>query len=204
MQSVKQIQDDIRVRYSDLIEAEYPRFSDAEMSRRQAVMADIVSAQQLDALIVVEAMRAGTATGWITGWPVTAEAVTLILPGARCRLFIQHFNHLPLARQLAWNAEVLWADVSATQRAADAIARATTGSARVGVIGRLDNRNRAQNGGKPAIEPNKQKSIGIVEVRPFRRPSSEHIDLLPQHQDFRFQLCSRLEERSQDAQNKFE
>lgn len=137
MQSVKQIQDDIRVRYTDLIEVEYPRFSDAEMSRRQAVMVDIVSAQQLDALIVVEAMRAGTATGWITGWPVTAEAVTLILPGARCRLFIQHFNHLPLARRLAWNAEVLWADVSATQQAADAIARATTGSARVGVIGRL-------------------------------------------------------------------
>jgi len=64
--------------------------------------------------------------------------------------------------------------------------------------------NRVQDGGKPAIEPNEQKSIGIVQVRPFRRPSPEHTDLLPQHQDFRFQLCSRLEERSQDAQNKFE
>src|SRR5450759_2134003 len=61
---------------------------------------------------------------------------------------------------------------------------------------RPHNRNRAQNGGKPAIEPNKQKSIGIVQVRPFRRPSSEYIDLLPQHQDFPFQLCSRLEKRS--------
>jgi hypothetical protein len=29
-------------------------------------------------------------------------------------------------------------------------------------------------------------------VRPFRHPSSKHIDLLPQHQDFRFQLCLRL------------
>ena len=51
------------------------------------------------------------------------------------------------------------------------------------------------------MEPNKQKSIGIVQVRPFRRPSPEHIDLLPQHQNFRFQLSSRLEERSQDAEN---
>src|SRR5438309_703586 len=33
--------------------------------------------------------------------------------------------------------------------------------------------------GKPAIEPNKQKTIGIVEVRSFRRPSAKHIDLLP-------------------------
>src|SRR5450759_932036 len=44
---------------------------------------------------------------------------------------------------------------------------------------RPDNRNRAKDGREPAIEPNKQKTIGIVEVRPFRRPSSEHIDLLP-------------------------
>jgi len=57
---------------------------------------------------------------------------------------------------------------------------------------------------KLAIEPNKQKSIGIVQVRPFRRSSSECIDLLPQHQDFRFQLCSRLEERSRNASNQFE
>src|SRR5438874_4320435 len=44
---------------------------------------------------------------------------------------------------------------------------------------RPDNRNRAKDGGKPAIEPNKQKTIGIVEVRSFRRPSAKHIDLLP-------------------------
>lgn len=36
-----------------------------------------------------------------------------------------------------------------------------------------------RDGGKPAIEPNKQKTIGIVEVRSFRRPSAKHIDLLP-------------------------
>src|SRR5450830_796866 len=44
-----------------------------------------------------------------------------------------------------------------------------------------DNRNRLKDGRKTVIEPNKQKSIGIVQVRPFRHPSSEHIDLLPQH-----------------------
>jgi hypothetical protein len=38
----------------------------------------------------------------------------------------------------------------------------------------------------------------------FRRPSSKHIDLLPQHQDFRFQLCSQPKERSQDANNQLE
>ena len=44
---------------------------------------------------------------------------------------------------------------------------------------RPDKRNRAQDGGKPVIKPDKQKPIGIVEVRSFRGPPAKHIDLLP-------------------------
>src|ERR1022692_3934961 len=69
---------------------------------------------------------------------------------------------------------------------------------------RPDNRNRAQDAGKPAIEPNEQKTVDIVEVRSFRCPPAKHIDLLPQDQIFHFQLCSRLEERSQEAKNQLE
>ena len=54
------------------------------------------------------------------------------------------------------------------------------------------------------IKPNKQKSIGIVEVRSFRCSPTKHIDLLPQDQDFCFQLYSRLAERSQQAENQLE
>src|SRR6516225_4088759 len=39
--------------------------------------------------------------------------------------------------------------------------------------------NRAKHGGKPAIEPNKQKTIGIVQVRSLRRSPAKHIDLFP-------------------------
>src|SRR5450631_1139328 len=42
-----------------------------------------------------------------------------------------------------------------------------------------DNRNRAKDGGKPVIKPNKQKTVGIVEVRSFRCSPAKHIDLLP-------------------------
>src|SRR5674476_558078 len=66
---------------------------------------------------------------------------------------------------------------------------------------RPDNRNRAKDGGEPVKKPNKQKTICIVEVWSFRCPPAKHIDLLPQDQDFRFQPCSRLEERSQKIQN---
>lgn len=45
---------------------------------------------------------------------------------------------------------------------------------------RPDNRNRAQDGGKPAIEPNEQKTIGIVQIWWLRHPPAKHVDLLPQ------------------------
>jgi hypothetical protein len=44
---------------------------------------------------------------------------------------------------------------------------------------RPDNRNRAKDGGEPVIKPNKQKTIGIVEVRSFRCPPAKNVDLLP-------------------------
>src|SRR5450830_635982 len=40
---------------------------------------------------------------------------------------------------------------------------------------RPDNRNRAKDGGEPVIKPNKQKTIGIVEVRSFRCPPAKHM-----------------------------
>ena len=137
MKSLAQLKSEFNSRYADLLDTPYPRFSSAEMARRDAVLGDILQTHGLDALIAVEAMRAGTATGWITGWPVTAEAVTLIVPGAERRMFIQHFNHLPLARRLAYNTEVLWGEAGATQLAADAITKSKPGKCRIGVIGRL-------------------------------------------------------------------
>ena len=69
---------------------------------------------------------------------------------------------------------------------------------------RPDNRNGAKDGGEAAIEPNEQKTIGIVEVRSLRFPPAKHVDLLPQDQIFCFQRCSRPKERSQDANNQLE
>src|ERR1700731_3389093 len=69
---------------------------------------------------------------------------------------------------------------------------------------RPDNRNHLKDGRKPATEPNKEKTIRIVEVRSLWRSPAKHIDLLPQDQVFRFQRCSRLEARSQDTENQLE
>src|SRR4030081_552888 len=68
---------------------------------------------------------------------------------------------------------------------------------------RPDDRN-LKDGRKPPIEPNKSKTIRIVEVRSLRRSPAKHIELLPQDQVFRFQRCSRLEARGQDTEYQLE
>src|ERR1700728_4662662 len=89
-------------------EAEYPRFSDAEMARRRTAIEGLLQEAGLDHLIYCGANRFGSAVQWLTGWPVTAEAVGVPTPGEPDALFIQHVNHVPLARQLAAPAEVEW------------------------------------------------------------------------------------------------
>jgi len=66
---------------------------------------------------------------------------------------------------------------------------------------RSDDRNRAQDGRKPVIEPNEQKTIGIVQSWSRWQPSPKNVDLLPQGQIFRFYRRSRPKERSQEAKN---
>ncbi len=137
MQSVESLRGPIAASFADLLEPEYPRFSAAEMDRRRRLIGELRAAHDLDALIVAQAMRAGTATFWLTGWPVTQEAVTAIMPGRAQRMFVQHRNHLPLARRLAVETEVEWGEASGLTRALAALAKAFPGQTRVGVIGAL-------------------------------------------------------------------
>src|SRR5919107_444982 len=59
-------------------------------------------------LVVWGANRSGSGVQWLTRWPVTAEAAVVVTPGEPDALFVQHHNHLPLARRLATEAEVGW------------------------------------------------------------------------------------------------
>jgi Xaa-Pro aminopeptidase len=51
--------------------------------------------------------------------------------------FVQHFNHLPLARRLAWNTDMRWGEAGALSEAAALVAALGSGRAKVGVIGRV-------------------------------------------------------------------
>jgi Xaa-Pro aminopeptidase len=92
----------------DLLAADFPRFSDGELATRHQAVADLLGAAGRGHLLVWGANRTGSAVQWLTRWPVTAEAAVVVTPGEKDSLFVQHHNHLPLARRLASEADVGW------------------------------------------------------------------------------------------------
>jgi Xaa-Pro aminopeptidase len=118
-----------------ILETEYPRFSEAEMARRRRAIGNLLAEFELDHLVYCGANRFGSAVQWLSGWPVTAEAVGVLTPDIPDALFIQHINHVPLARRLAAPAQVAWGGGSSIAAAVAALERRGARADRVGVIG---------------------------------------------------------------------
>lgn len=121
-------------RLRSIIEAEYPRFSEAEMARRRHAVERLLADSGVDHLAYCGANRVGSAVPWLTQWPVTAEAVGVFTAGRQDALFIHYYNHLPLARRLA-QAEVRWAGESGIANAMAELERRGAKPDRVAVIG---------------------------------------------------------------------
>ena len=107
----------IAERLRPILDAEYPRFSHDEMARRRRVVEALLGAADREHLVFCGANRFGSAVQWLTGWPVTAEAVGVLTPGERDALFVQYHNHVPLARRLAAHADVAWGGQSSIAEA---------------------------------------------------------------------------------------
>jgi Xaa-Pro dipeptidase len=107
------------------------------LERRRAAIADLLAAHGLDHLIYCGFNRTGSSVQWLTQWPVTAEAVGVFSPDKPDALFVQYFNHLPLARELAERAEVAWGGESSMTATITALAGRGARPGRVGVIGPL-------------------------------------------------------------------
>jgi Xaa-Pro aminopeptidase len=128
---------DVEPRLLAIMEQPYPSFSAAEMSRRRALVEALMKESDVGHLVVYGAFNAGSAVPWITGWPVTVEAVVIVTPGEKDALYVQYYNHLPLARRVAREAEVHWVGAQTSRTVADALKRRGAQSRRVGVIGPL-------------------------------------------------------------------
>jgi Xaa-Pro aminopeptidase len=125
-------------RLQQVVEAEYPRYSAAEMARRRAAVEAELAQAGCDHLVFCGANRTGSAVQWLTQWPVTVEAIGVLTPCERDALFVQWINHAPLARRLAPDAEVAWGGESSIRAAIAVLAQRGAKENRVGVIGAMN------------------------------------------------------------------
>ena len=118
-----------------IFEQSYPRFSDAEYERRHAEIACAMAAAGIDHVRIVTVQNVGNATRWMTGWPGTAEALLLFRPGEKMVMFVEYYNHLPLARRISRDTDVRWGEEKGIAKIIEELTR--RGARRVGVIGPL-------------------------------------------------------------------
>jgi len=125
-------------RLKPIVEAEYPRYSAAEMARRRAAVEAALAAADCDHLVFYGANRAGSAVQWLTQWPATVEAIGVFTPRERDALFVQWINHAPLAKRLAAEADVAWGGESSIGAVIAALEKRGARENRVGVVGAMN------------------------------------------------------------------
>ena len=112
-------------------------FSGAEMRRRRAAFGAELEHSEVPYALVYGANRSGSAVSWLTGWPVTREALLVAGPDADDDvLLVSFFNHVPQARRLA-TVRVEWAGARAAAAALDLIAGRGKLPGRIGLAGAL-------------------------------------------------------------------
>jgi Xaa-Pro dipeptidase len=114
-----------------------PLFSAAEMRRRRDVFRAELARRDLSHALVYGANRSGSAVSWITGWPVTREALLVVGPSeADDVLLVNFYNHVPQARRLSL-VPVEWVGRNAVTTALDLLGSGGGLPTRVGVAGPL-------------------------------------------------------------------
>lgn len=101
------------------------------MTRRRGLVQDCAAERGLDAVVVYAANRAGSAVPWLTGWPVTREAVLVMRPAMQPVLLVGFANHVPNATRVAVDCDVRPCGESTAQTVQSLLGQAR----RVGVMG---------------------------------------------------------------------
>jgi Xaa-Pro aminopeptidase len=120
-----------------IVDAEYPRYSDAEMQRRRKAVESLLAENSLDHLVFCGAGRSGSVVQWLTHWPVTTEAICVFTPGLPDTMYLQYVNHPPLARRIAKDATVEWGGESSIRAVIAELTRRGAKPGRVGFMGVL-------------------------------------------------------------------
>ena len=107
------------------------------MRRRRAAFGREMERCGIGYALVYGANRSGSAVSWLTGWPVTREALLVVAPGPDDDvLLVSFFNHVPQARRVSVT-RVEWAGARAVATALEVMAARGGLPGRIGLAGAL-------------------------------------------------------------------
>jgi Xaa-Pro aminopeptidase len=107
------------------------------MRARRAALGQEMDRSSVRYALVYGANRSGSAVSWLTGWPVTREALLIVGPEPDDDvLLVSFFNHVPQARRLS-TVRVEWAGSRIVATALDIIASRRPKPNRIGLVGAL-------------------------------------------------------------------
>ncbi len=115
----------------------YPRFSDAEFSRRYAAVRAAMQKADLLALIVSGTVSSYNEIAYLTNFLVTREAMLVFPLDGDAALFVQMYNHVPTAHQMAYTRDVRWGGPDTAISAAENLLERGSGKSRIGLVGAI-------------------------------------------------------------------
>jgi Xaa-Pro dipeptidase len=150
----------------------FPTFSMDEYARRKRALIGAMQKMQVDHLLVCGEQRVGSGVAWVTGWPTTTEALVIVSPSEKNVMFVEWYNHWPLASRMAQETDVRWGEHAAIDKVVGELQR--RGAQRVGFMGPLSYRKckKLEGSFEALVDMNRQ----YVELRLVK--SGEEIDWL--------------------------
>ena len=115
----------------------YPRFSDAEFSRRYGIVRTAMQKAGLTALLLYGTTGSHHEVQYLSNFPVTREAI-LVFPGSgEPTLFVQMFNHVPNAGQVSCITDVRWGGPATVDAAVENLRERALAEDSIGMVGMI-------------------------------------------------------------------
>src|SRR5215470_8626022 len=115
----------------------YPRFSEAEFSRRYAAVRETMQEGDLSALILYGSVGSYNEVQYLSNFLVTREAMLVFPLDGEPTLLVQMFNHVPNALQVACIQDVRWGGPDTAITAAENLQARGLAERRIGLVGML-------------------------------------------------------------------
>ena len=113
----------------------YPRFSENEYARRYASVRSAMNEKGLSALVLYGTVSAYSEILYLSNFTTMRESMLVFPVEGEPTLFVEYFNHVPNARQVASIADVRWGGPDIAQTTIENLRERGLAASKIGLVG---------------------------------------------------------------------